>query len=102
MGHGKGEVDGVGALLKCEVRKEQIKPMMRNFQNVVEAITFLKFEANKYHVAYPNVRHRINKLFHEVKVGDIYRTRPWDYSTMKSSRSKHQVRSLLTRDPTLC
>jgi hypothetical protein len=25
-GHGKGEVDKVGALLKCEVSKEQIKP----------------------------------------------------------------------------
>jgi hypothetical protein len=26
MGHRKGEVDKARALLKCEVRKEQIKP----------------------------------------------------------------------------
>jgi hypothetical protein len=26
IGHGKGEVDGVSALLKRELRKEQIKP----------------------------------------------------------------------------
>jgi hypothetical protein len=26
MGHGKGEVDGAGVLLKRELRKEQLKP----------------------------------------------------------------------------
>jgi len=26
IGHGKGEVDGVGALLKRKLHKEQIKP----------------------------------------------------------------------------
>ncbi len=55
-GHGKGEVDKVGALLKCEVNKKQIKPNGRNFHNVVEVIAFFKSEANKYHATYPNVR----------------------------------------------
>jgi len=51
-----GEVDGVRALLKCEVRKEQIKPNGRQIQNVVEVVAFLRSKANKYHVAYPNVK----------------------------------------------
>jgi hypothetical protein len=37
--HGKGEVDGVGALLKREICKEQIKPHACNLQNVKD-VTF--------------------------------------------------------------
>jgi hypothetical protein len=80
MGHGKGEVDRIKALLKHEVRKEQIKPTRRKIHNTFKVLAFLKFEANKYHATYPNVRHHINKFFHVVKVGDIHRTRPWDCS----------------------
>jgi hypothetical protein len=54
--HGKGEVDKARALLKSEVRKEQIKPIGRKIQNATEVIAFLRSEANKYHVTYPNVR----------------------------------------------
>jgi hypothetical protein len=100
-GHGKGEVDGIGALLKHVVKKEQIKPNGRKIQNAVEVLAFLKFEANKYHVMYPNVRQQVHKFFHEVKVGDVNRLRPWDCSTVKGSRSKHQVCSLSSKDPTL-
>jgi hypothetical protein len=32
MSHGKDEVDGARALMKCEVKKEQIKPMGENFR----------------------------------------------------------------------
>jgi hypothetical protein len=32
-GHGKGKVDGVGALLKHEIRKERIKPHACKLQN---------------------------------------------------------------------
>jgi hypothetical protein len=33
IGHGKGEVDGYRALLKRELRKEQIKPHGKKLQN---------------------------------------------------------------------
>jgi hypothetical protein len=101
-GHGKGEVDKVGALVKHEVRKKQIKPTRRKIQNAIRVVAVLRSKANKYHVVYPNVRHHINEFFHEVKVGDIHRTRPWDCSTVKGSCSKHQVQSLSSKDPTLC
>jgi hypothetical protein len=87
----KGEVDGAGALLKREIQKKQIKPKGRKIQNVVEVVAFLKFEANKYHVAHLNVRQHINKFFHEVKVGDINRNKSFECETAKGSKAKHQV-----------
>jgi hypothetical protein len=47
--HGKGEVDGAGALFKQEVRSEQIKPHGLKLQNIAEVVAFLKAEMNKFH-----------------------------------------------------
>jgi hypothetical protein len=38
-GHGKGKVDDVGALLKHEIRKDQIKPHAGKLQNA-KYVTF--------------------------------------------------------------
>ena len=50
--HGKGEVDGVGALFKQELSKEQIKPDVRRIQSTGDAVEYLKAEANKFHVVH--------------------------------------------------
>jgi hypothetical protein len=55
-GHGKGEIDGVGTLFKCEVRKEQLKPRGQRIQNAIEVVAFLEAESNKYHVTHPRTR----------------------------------------------
>jgi hypothetical protein len=47
-------VDGVGALLKREVQKEQIKPQGKMLQNAVEVIAHLQVEANKFHAIAPS------------------------------------------------
>jgi hypothetical protein len=39
-GHGKGKIDGDGALLKCEIHKEQIKPHVCKLQNAKDVVTF--------------------------------------------------------------
>jgi hypothetical protein len=39
-GHGKGKVDSVGALLKCKIHKEQIKPHACKLQNAKNVVTF--------------------------------------------------------------
>jgi hypothetical protein len=52
--HGKGEVDGVGVLLKRKVQKEQIKPQGKKLQNAVEVITHLQAKANKFHAIAPS------------------------------------------------
>jgi hypothetical protein len=49
IGHGKGEVDGIGALFKCEVSKEQIKLIGLKIQNAIEMVAYLKAKSNIYH-----------------------------------------------------
>jgi hypothetical protein len=48
-GHGKGEVDGVGALMKREVRTEQMKPDGEKLQNAEEIVEFLKSRVQRIH-----------------------------------------------------
>jgi len=102
MGHGKGEVDGTWALLKQEVQKEQIKPQGKKLQNAREIAAHLQTKANKVHVIAPSSRVHINKYFHLVKVGDVDKSKPYDYQTMHKSCKMHQVRSISCKDPTLC
>jgi hypothetical protein len=54
--HGKGEVDGAGALLQKELCKEQIKPQGFKIQNAKKVVNLLQFKANKFHAAHPNAR----------------------------------------------
>jgi hypothetical protein len=42
IGHVKGEVDGSGALLKREIRKEQIKPLGQKLKNAREVAQFFR------------------------------------------------------------
>jgi hypothetical protein len=54
IGHGKREVDGVGALLKREVCKKQMKPHGMKFENTAEIVAFLKAETlKKFFVGQP-------------------------------------------------
>jgi hypothetical protein len=41
MGHGKGEVNGIGVLLKWEVQNEQIKPQGKKLQKATEIVTHI-------------------------------------------------------------
>jgi hypothetical protein len=61
--HGKRKVDGIGALLKWQVKKEQLKPNAKKLGNVVEIVDSLKREANKEYVVHPRVRRCVNKHF---------------------------------------
>jgi hypothetical protein len=40
-GHGKGEVDGARAFLKCEIKKEQLKLVGRKLYNKNEVVVSL-------------------------------------------------------------
>jgi hypothetical protein len=44
--HGKVEVDGVGAFLKREIRKGQIKPNAVRLQNAHNIVTFCWHQVN--------------------------------------------------------
>jgi hypothetical protein len=72
-GHGKGEVDKARALLKREIRKEQIKPNACKLQCAYDVVKYLKEEAMRQHVAYFNVKRTVHKFFWEMKNGDVDR-----------------------------
>jgi hypothetical protein len=88
-GHGKGEVDGAGALLKREVRKEQMKPHGLKLQNSAEVVAFLRAETNKFYSGNSAARRHIKKHFWDIKIGDIDRSRLFNCATIAGSRSMH-------------
>jgi len=71
--HGKGEVDGVRALLKRKFCKEQIKSTACKLQFVGDVVKYLREEARRQHVAYPTTRRIISMYFWEVTKHDIDR-----------------------------
>jgi hypothetical protein len=71
-------------------------------QNVAKVVAYLKFEANKFHVAHPHIQQRINKFFYEMRMGNIDRSRNYECEIIKGSIFKHQVQSLSVKNPTFC
>ncbi len=99
--HGKGEVDGAGALLKREFCKEQIKPQQFKIQNAKEVDNLLQCEVNKFHVTHPNARKIMNKTFQQVKVGDVDKSSGFHCAIVPRSQKAHQVRLVTCQDPTM-
>jgi uncharacterized protein (DUF2236 family) len=75
--HGKGKVDGVGAILERKLKKEQIKPNGMKIQNAHEVVTSLREKANKYHASHPGTKKMVHKYTWEVE-GDIDGARTFD------------------------
>jgi hypothetical protein len=91
IGHGKGEVDGVATLLKKEVRKEQIKPNVKQLQSAFDAVIFLREESTKQHATHPSARRTIHKYFWEVKKGDVDRSHLFECQIVRGTCKAHQV-----------
>ena len=78
-GHGKGEVDGAGALLKREIQKEQMKVDVRKLQNAAEIVAFLKEESRKAHAGPRGARCSTSKFFGRFQPLDLVR---WTKQTL--------------------
>jgi hypothetical protein len=52
-------------------------------------VAYLKAKSNKYHVASSKVGQHINKYFHEMKVGDMDKSSPFEYEIMHGSKNMH-------------
>jgi hypothetical protein len=103
-GHGKEEVDGAGALLKREIRNEQMKVDGRKLQNAAEIVQFLKEQSRKAHAGPRGARCTTSKFFWEIPIsgpGSVDKTNPLQAETVPGSMGNHQCRSVSTRDPTL-
>jgi hypothetical protein len=69
--HGKGVHDRAGAVLKQEVRKEQLTMDSQHLQNTINIVTFYKRKQTKDHEAYLNVKRDINCYFHLVRLENM-------------------------------
>ncbi len=65
-------------------------------------VAYLKAKSNKYHVASSKVGQHINKYFHEMKVGDVDTSSPFEYEIVHGSKNMHQVWFISNKDLTLC
>jgi hypothetical protein len=103
-GHGKGEVDGASALLKRQIRIEQIKPQGRKLQNATKIVEFLKEQSARVHVGPRGARCTTSKFFWEIKtagIGAMDREDTRQAERVPGSMSMHQCRSVSPRDCTL-
>ena len=81
-------MDGAGALLKQEIRNEQLKPGGLKLQNAAEIVQFLKDQSERVHAGPASARRTTHKFFWEIPKGS-------------REHVNHQCRSVSTRDPTL-
>ena len=103
-GHGKGKVDGAGALLKREIRNEQLKPGGLKLQNAAEIVQFLKDQFERVHAGPASSRQTTHKFFWKIlKIGPgcVDHSDPKQCDKVLGSMSNHQCTSVFARDPTL-
>jgi hypothetical protein len=73
-GRGKGVHDGVGVILKQEIRKEQLTMDSQCLQNVADVVVFFVSKNKlRIHEAYSNVKRDISRYFHLIKPENVDR-----------------------------
>lgn len=90
-GHGKGEHDGAGAVVKRALTDEQLDAngaKLQNAQDVVEWLTWKMADDGK------------QRLFVEVKINDVDRRNAYTCQTVKGTRNTHCVLGFSRKDPT--
>ncbi|MCO5599393.1 hypothetical protein L7F22_053495 [Adiantum nelumboides] len=89
-GHGKGEHDGAGAVIKRALTAEQLDAngaKLQNAHDVVEWLTWKMANDGK------------QSLFVEVKINDVDRSNAYTCQTVKGTRSTHCVLGFNRKDP---
>jgi hypothetical protein len=97
-------VYGVGALLKREIRNEQMKPNGVKLQNAAKIVQFLNQKSRKTHAGPQSARCTMRKFFWLILVAGpnaVDRADPKQADAVPRSMSMHQCRSVSSRDPTL-
>jgi hypothetical protein len=96
-GHGKGEVDGAGALLKWEIRNEQLKPNGRKLQDGAEIVQFLRDQSRRAHARPANARCQAQIFFWLIPKsgpGSVDRVDHRQADRVLGNMSRHQCRSI--------
>ena len=83
LGHGKGEHDGAGAIIKRALTEEQLKTDGVPMKCAIDVVAFLrlKYSSSK----------REGRVFWEIKEGEADRNIRWDCEAIHQSRLIHSV-----------
>lgn len=91
-GHGKGEHDGAGAVIKRALTHEQLKQNSVRLTCAVEVVAFLRMHLSTGATAmYDKQKREVSRVFWEVKLGDVQRSHQWECKPLKGSRAMHCV-----------
>ena len=100
-GHGKGEHDGAGAVVKRTLTHEQLKPNGAILRCAADVVAFCQANLSQGAPAsYPSKERECARVFWEVLVGDVNREVKWNCSPIPKSRSMHAFRGHNPQDPT--
>ena len=81
-GHGKGEHDGAGVVLKRALTQEQLKSDGWVLYNASSVVAFLKETLKRECLL---TGKKVDRRFWEIKLGDVDRDRDWDCMRIKGS-----------------
>lgn len=100
-GHGKGEWDGAGAVVKRALRQSQLHDTWRRMQNAHDAVSFLNDTmAGRVDTNFEKTGIKdVNRYFWEIPK-DSMRQRTYECETVKGSQALHSVYSFAVADPT--
>lgn len=91
-GHGKGEHDGAGAVIKRHLTHEQLKPNGVKLQCAHEVVAFLRETMSTgAEASYPSKTRLVSRVFWEIKLDEVDRSQTWDCKAIPNARSIHCV-----------
>ena len=91
-GHGKGEHDCAGAVIKRHLTQEQLKPDCRKLQCAEDVVAFLRETmCDGATATYASKVRPVTRVFWEVKEGNVDRSKKWDCKSVKGARGIHCV-----------
>ena len=85
-GHGKGEHDGAGAVVKRALTHEQLKPDGWPMKCARDVVNFLKHKFND-----GDSHAGVKRIFMEIQATDVLRDKEWGCKRVNGSRSLHCV-----------
>lgn len=94
-GHGKGEHDGAGAVVKRALTHEQLKTDGVILRKAADVVDFLKktmsHGASSSYAQSTKKGPDTNRIFWLIKPEDVDRSKAWGCETVKGSRSMHSI-----------
>ncbi|MCO5562984.1 hypothetical protein L7F22_016620 [Adiantum nelumboides] len=94
--HGKGEHDGAGTVIKRALTHEQLKVDGHPLYIAALVVNYLNLMNNTKDCC-PSAN-KVDRVFWEIKVGDVLRDIEWDCKKIGGSRSMHCVNGFSSRD----